>query len=964
MNTNPTFINSANVDYFGFLATFNPFAKSLKFDISTLTTFKSGGEANIDSITFVVKDSNGNTYNGAIDPSNSETECTITGLESGVLYFGVYNIVATLTEPATSDEDEQTYVIELNPNVCYDEKLNNSNLAQGCLLVDVNCNNATMVIKEGANIAYAGKTIVSKSYQATVNYPIDAETQEPFLPPKAISYLPYSLYLTDSVTGTYSIVNITTVNYDLDNNCVLAIQYRSNINQDVTCGNGMCEITCCMIEAVDTIERGGAKGVQMKELYAEALVYYSLAEQLSACGKNNTKYVQKVKEILNCDCKCTSKSQLIQPNPITFQNKNLIQSCGTTITEDENGDLVIKSFVYKIEEAEGEDKISFEVVQTDACTKTTYVTLHCDKIERCIYNILSTNVDILNEWKTLFGVGCACDGVDVTADIKEYYIYTDLEMDSLETHYFSRNENVLASYYDLTINITGGTIKSVSLYSNLLNNGTTLLAPISTPTHPVIPTSICASNMIGKMNHPAGEIYQILLNVNTECGCDVPFVFDEYIQRVLYSERYELGYRFNPQIENPPIVTSYEVIDGEYYTNYEVIFADSYYNSLSGSSGSVIRSMKIKMDSSGNYSLDETRTLFGVKGIGTIATQNAIWGNQAVFDYASSIVLDQDEIVNGYPVMYFCTFGGAVCRAVRERNTECNETANWKIYRIAGAKNVASGGHLLYGTKKWMTDENGNPTFLIVDNTSGDVKILYLDVSVGTNKNLSANWKLDQVFTLSGSNMNIQIFDDRIFALGVNQIYCHIYTGTNSIADLINNASYGVHSLFSGSPTIPATTGSSPVFTCNGYLDGAGDVANCDNPLSMWKEGSKYYFSNARLATQNGQNARGSYVRYFEFSEGAYRPQDYTFHTEIVANSGSNLEGGTWVSGVSSNTNGESFGMVFISGIGWVSPYFHGFRIFDFTAKEAIVFSGQAVVGGDLDDTQTIMDSQWDYNVT
>ncbi len=952
MNTNPRFIDSANVDYFGFLATFNPFAKSLKFDISNLTTFKSGGQANIDSITFVVQDNNGNTYNGAIDPSNSETNCTITGLESGVLYFGVYTIIATLTEPATSDEDEQTYVIELNPNVCYDEKLNNANLAQGCLLIDVNCNNATMTIKEGANVAYAGKAIVSKSFQATVNYPIDPETQEPFLPAKAIAYLPYSLSLADSVTGTYSIVNITTVNYDLENNCVLAIQYRSNINnQDVTCGNGMCEITCCMIEAVDIIERGGAKGVQMKELYTEALVYYNLAKQLADCGKNNRKYVDKVKAILNCDCKCTSKSQLIQPAPITFDNKNIIGGCGTTTSIDDNGDILIKSFVYQIVEAEGEDKISFEQVQTDACTKTTYVTLHCDKIERCIFNILSTDVDILNEWKTLFGIGCACDGVTVTADIQEYYIYTDLEMASLETHYFSINEKVLASYFDLSASITGGTIKSVGLYSNLLNNGTTLLAPITT--QPVIPTSICASEMISKMNHPAGEVYQILLNVNTECGCDVPFVFDEDIQRVLYSERYGYGYRFNPQIENPPIVVSNGMESDEYYTYYEVIFADSYFSSLGGSLGSSIRSMKIKVDSLGNYSLDETRILFGKKftGTGSIATENNLWGDQICFDYASAINLDNNEIVNGYPVMYFCTFGGAICRAVRERDTQCNEMANWKVYRIGGEKNVLAGGTQLYGMKTWKIDENGNPTFLIVDNDLTQVKIFYM--STQGSRNDSANWSVQNLFVLGGANANIQVFGDRIYAMGLNQITCYPYIGTDVISELITTSNYttGDHNLTSGG-----------VVTPNVYTDGAGDLATVDQPLSMWKDGNKYYFSNAR----DGSNPRGSYIRYFEFNGEAppTRPQDYTFYTEILPNSNSNLIGGTWVAGVSSTLSGETFGMVYIAGIGWISIYQYGFRIFNFTTKVCSVFSGQATSGGNLDSTQPIMDSQWTYNVS
>jgi hypothetical protein len=70
------------------------------------------------------------------------------------------------------------------------------------------------------------------------------------------------------------------------------------------------------------------------------------------------------------------------------------------------------------------------------------------------------------------------------------------------------------------------------------------------------------------------------------------------------------------------------------------------------------------------------------------------------------------------------------------------------------------------------------------------------------------------------------------------------------------------------------------------------------------------------------------------------------------------------VAGVSSTLSGETFGMVYIAGIGWLSIYQYGFRVFNFTTKVCSVFTGQATAGGNLDTTQPIMDSQWNYNVS
>jgi hypothetical protein len=939
--SNPKFIDTADVNYFGFNTVFNPYNKSMTFDISGITTFKTDGEDNITSIVFEVTDPNLNEYTADINPSLGEEEVTITGLEQGELYFGQYHIKATLTQPATSDEDEQTFVIEFDVNVCYDPKLNNKNLAVGCALIEVNCSTAKMVIKEGANMKFAGKQISSITTLGTINYPIDPETSAPFLAPVQFTYTPYQLSLAKSITGLYSIVLVTTAYYDLGCNCLLAIEYRSNVNKYVLCGNGMCEITCCWTESIDIIKKGGSKGSQMAELVAEAIPYYISAQLLADCGKNNDFYVKKVKEILNCDCKCESKSLLIQPNPITFGASNLIPSCGTTITEDENGDYVFHSFVYQVAPADGEDKISFETVQINECTKVTYATIHCDKIERCIYNILATDIDILNQWKILFGIGDCCTDVTITNTPTLLSLNTlSDDFATLEDTYFVKNDIITGVQYQDDTQIVGGTLQVIKYFDQIIQQQGILNTAGGTIT---LPCQVCGesiSNLSG---------YKLTTEATTTCGCGNNTNCDLNTPQVDYSERYGSAYRFNPQINLPPYITYTQLIDGNPYTMYKIYFGDF----DTDGTYSCVRALTIKVDNLGVASIFETRTIIGANfgsGISEPTTNNT-WGNEVNVNRPSSINLDMTEIVNGEPVLYFTTFGGYVCRAVKERNSECDERANWKLYVLLDT------GNSLYGMKKWEVDENGNQTFIFNNNTTSGLYLFNFD-NTGT-KNDSSNWTTTNLnITCAGANSNFQVKLTKkwIFTLEEYKIKIVIYSGTTALAQLQNATNYDNYDIVNNAPILATA-----------YTDGFGSVATVAQPtwMNMMLDGTDevYFFGNADSDITNSY-IKQSYIRFMTYRGGDPTLQDsFTFSTDIVANNNSILADGTWNPSVSSNANGASQGMVEIPDVGWLSMFINGVKIFDFDAHENQVFSGQATASGNLAETD-LMDTQFSYELT
>lgn len=939
---NPLYINSANVDSFGYGATFYPYSKTLVISIDGFTSFKSGGEANISSMVFTITNENNDTHTGTINPSTGGDSVTISNLAGGQLYYGQYTIVGVLTEANAT-----TYSLQTIANVCYDARMNNANYINGskALNVDVDCSRAVMVIKEGNNFKYNGKTPSSYTYSGSVTYPNNYQEQVDF------TAVPYQLSLNDSITGMYQISLLTTAYYDLGCNVTLAVQFRSQINKDIQCGAGMCDLTCCWQEALDIQERGGTQGALMSDKLIEANPYYVEAFLLWSCGKNNDKAVAKVREILNCDCKCT-QSVLIQANPISYGTANLNGECGTTITTDENGDILVHSYFFTIAKGDsGDMAFSLSTTQVGDCTKKTTITFDYDILQQNILTAIAGNQTYINNWKNVLGItDCPCDDVttlsvpqllEVLKQTSDFYTLADTN--------FVKNDVITGIKYEDGTQITGGTFG----YTEIVDQVISQQGLITTQGQEItLPCSVCGEGLVGQSG-------KLITYVNSTCGCREPHECDIEIQSVDYSERYTEAYRFNPQIEDAPYIVSTEVIDGQTYTITKLIYADSFVTG-SNASGSMIRYIMFKTDSVGTTTFHETRTLFGdVKvGGGTLTTYNNTAGDIVLINKASSINLDHSEVVNGYPVMYFVTFGGAICRAVRTSSSNCDERKNWSIYVL---KDFQSTPKNLYGMKKWYVDENGNQTFLYLNST--DSKVYLLTYSNVGGKSIGSNWTATDLsipLVSVNGNINVDLAEDYIFLLGTNFIKIAIYSGTNTLASLQNVTNYSV-----------VNCCDTPSLTAINYSDGVGgSSATIDNPNWIQKINvnleDRYYFGNS--STNNGSNYQNwSYLRYFVFrGEDPSVPDSWVFDTEIVVNTAGDTPytNGTWVADTSSAVNALSQGMCEIEDYGMVSLGLFGVRKFDMVSKEVDVVSGQSVAGGSLDITNPQMDTQFKYVVS
>lgn len=930
MACNTKNINTANVITFGFATSFDPYAKTVTLDIAADTVFETGGEANITNIAWTITDPLNEDHTGSINPSDSETEVEIIGLPGASLFFGNYHVKGVLTEA-----DASTYEIEFDINICRDERLTASNFVKGCLEVNVDCGRAVMEVYEKTNFKFNGKAPDNENleYEGSVIYP------ENYLPQVNFSFAPYSLDLTDSITGMYQIIMLTTATYDLDCGVKLLIQFRSKVNQDVQCGASMCEISCCWVDSLAIVEKGGTKGAQMEEKMQMASYYYNGAMALWSCGKPNEFFIQKVKEILNCDCQC-DKAVLIQPRPITYGAKNLIPSCGTSISIDENGDYKFHSFVYVI--VPGDDKLTINTVQTNSCTKTTTISLNCAEVERCLYDYLadSDNEAILLQWQDLLNISkCPCEDVTIenTPELLSLGKLTD-DFSTLQDTNFVKNDIITdVNYKDNTV-VTGGTFQYAKYYDQIIQQ----LGVVNTAgANFTLPCAVCGETIADKSG-------KLLSEVHTNCGCVEQSECDLTTPRVDFSERYESAYRFNPQIEEPCYTTYTEIIDGDPYTMYKVYFGDTAIDATR----SAVRVAIIKVSNIGEISLHETRTILGgiPASIANITTNNT-WGNMVSLNRPSAINLDFDEIVNGEPVLYFTTFSGYICRAVRERSSECDERANWKVYVIGET------GHSLYGLKKFILDANGNRSFIYFDTTDSTLYALTYD-NTGS-KNSSANWTstdIDIAVVGDGTNFNVEITKNWIFAMGDGLIKLVIYTGTTVLSNIVNPANYTEYpicNILAGSPTT--------------YVDGIGSLASVSSPTWMQKivvgGEDRYYFGNADVDIANNY-IKLSMLRYMVLEHGGdpTLQDSWTFSTDIISSNNSILADGTWNS--STNVNGASQGMFVLGGSGdvAVSMFIYGIKIFDFGSEENTILSGQGAVSGNLE-IDEMMDTQYEYKL-
>jgi hypothetical protein len=425
---------------------------------------------------------------------------------------------------------------------------------------------------------------------------------------------------------------------------------------------------------------------------------------------------------------------------------------------------------------------------------------------------------------------------------------------TLQPNYYVQNDTIVSVVLNELSTLTGDTLSFLK-YQLLPSTGVDINTTVGGNITLVI-------NECGK--YLKDKKFTLLSELNSKKNCFNYKICSVQSERVDYSERFSYPYRANFQINDLPIMptpnTSPVVDHGTLYFNDVKGF------SVSASDGGAIR--KINLNDNETISISGTTSL-GSPGV----TINNTWGDTVQYDYNSSIIADKDEIVNGEPVLYFSTFGGVVCRIVKERNNQCDERANWKTYVIAGANSnattvpaglgtvsgTASRFRKPYGIKRWF-DINNEPSFFLIESWTSKLHLLYYSGSGP--KNSSNSWSV-RYFGLTATtgfseNINVDTIPGgkRLLVFGLGTITHYDFTVPSpSLTDIATLGNYVATTIVTGA----AST-----------VDGAFGVARVDNPSYISKvidasSSDEYYvFGQENLGFPISYAPQSGVLRYYD----------------------------------------------------------------------------------------------------
>jgi len=305
---NPRQINSANVSAFGYIATFDLEAEKLIIDWSAVTTFIGNGINNITAIRFKVTDPTGM----AIVEKSLVPAIMIAPIEVDINFkfgFGFYTISATLVE-ANGDQ----HLVEFTKEIC-EPKDWEKGYCQATVDHIVDCYAPSIQISETTVYSYLNKQPITKTMSGKIFYP------EQILNAINFDFMPFLITGNEGIyTGTYQLRALTTALYDLGNQIYVAIPYKVSREFKVDCNNRLGDVMCClndMYELSSDISSAAGKIAADKITKASPSLLLALMKEYS--GKDASADLNRVKDILGCDCGCGSES--VEPRLINNNNQ-------------------------------------------------------------------------------------------------------------------------------------------------------------------------------------------------------------------------------------------------------------------------------------------------------------------------------------------------------------------------------------------------------------------------------------------------------------------------------------------------------------------------------------------------------------------------------------------------------------------------------------------------------------------
>lgn len=373
-----TLIDSANIKTFGFSTMLDLANRKMVFDIAELTEFKGNGGANIVGINFSLNDSSGNPLipgnygDGRYDWTHPNITEPITNANPG--YSGESSVEVDLVEVfgnnymaifqnfkiqgAIKDEDGKVYeTTAMVKGAPMPPGFTDLGYVPGKFLIEADCANGYLSVREITNTAYCGKMPIRQSSNGTLYYPRGTVDPIPFQFTSTVAFTNNVVY-----TGNYKVINTTTAVYDSGIDFFVQVEYYTESEAfDITCEKHMLSIMCCLTDFQENMLRNcsGAKYEAMHDKWTEAGTLLAIGLAKESAGKDASAEALKIRKLLNCNCTSSSINR-ISPNPvnpmvhsIVVQGKN-----GTNATQSVVGNTKIfelSSNVYQVVKSDPND---------------------------------------------------------------------------------------------------------------------------------------------------------------------------------------------------------------------------------------------------------------------------------------------------------------------------------------------------------------------------------------------------------------------------------------------------------------------------------------------------------------------------------------------------------------------------------------------------------------------------------
>ena len=401
---NPIVINSTNVGNFGFQATFKLYEKLISFDISELTTFLSGGAANVLGVYIQIIDPTGITIldydptTPSIVPNSSSTFDF--NIPSMSFAFGWWTINVKLI-----DADNKEYIATVVKNICLPVGFDPANnFVPGVMQSAINCTTPSIKVSEQTVFVYNGLAADEIVKDGTLYYP------QGTLDPVTFVVTPFGFSGLNSVyTGDYAVINTSTATYNLGDYTYVEVKYFTNLKFSVACSSRLTQILCCLEELQDVYNNSpqSNKGIDAKERLDLASVPLYIAALKEQTGQDASDDVAQIRDILNCDCNCNPVN--VEPILVGIDGDaptvQVLSGNGISVTSEQVGNNINYTVSQKVVQlAKDDSETGFVLQKTTTGTNINYfLTFNYVNLATNILNTISSSPTLVTLLQSIVG---------------------------------------------------------------------------------------------------------------------------------------------------------------------------------------------------------------------------------------------------------------------------------------------------------------------------------------------------------------------------------------------------------------------------------------------------------------------------------------------------------------------------------------------------------------------------------